>query len=351
MRDGEPRILIIRLSAIGDVVRTLPALHVLRDAYPAARIDWAVEPKSAALVEGHPALDEILVFDRAQGLRRSAGAFTRFVAEVRRRRYDTVIDFHGILKSGAIAGLSGARRRIGFSRPRSQECSSLFYTRRVKLPSMGLNRVEENLILCENLVTRPRRPDMTIYVSPEVQEHVDAYFDSAFESGKHVVAVHAPVDRPEKQWPLLRFAELVDLLLADGRFEVVLTWGPGQLPVAEDLRGRCRRKPLVGPEFPDLKYYAWFIHRAALYVGGDTGPMHIASAMNTPVVAIFGGTDPTKHAPFRQPYRVLHVGPDAENSTLLSAAEQLNRISAETVYDACVSLIMRTAELPPQRPV
>jgi ADP-heptose:LPS heptosyltransferase len=165
----------------------------------------------------------------------------------------------------------------------------------------------------------------------DVQESVDGFFDTAFDGGKHVVAMHVPVDRAEKQWPFESFAALTDLLLADGRFEVMFTWGPGQLEVVHEVASRCRRAPIIAPETPDLKHFAWLVHRCALYFGGDTGPMHIAALMGTPVVAVFVGTDPAMHAPYQHPHRALvhSVGPKRPDTRI---------VSPEIAYHACLEL-------------
>jgi len=338
MKNGVPRVLIIRLSSIGDVIRVLPALHALRRTYPHAQIDWLVERKSADIVVEHPELDEALVFERTDDWRAALKTFRRLCKSIRTRRYDIVVDFHGIFKSGLLTAFSGAPERYGFARPRSQEGSSLALNHRTKLPSSDLNRVEENLILCEALGPRPSELDVGIHVAPEVQDEVNEFFEHTFQSGKKVVAMHAPVERKEKQWPLEYFASLTDMLIADGRFEVMLTWGPGQLDLVERIVRKTRRNPRVAPETPDLKHYAWLVHRSDLYFGGDTGPMHIAWVMGTPVVAVFGGTDPRKHAPFREPYEVLAVGSETDPATLarLSPTERLRRITPDMAYDACI---------------
>jgi lipopolysaccharide heptosyltransferase I len=333
MLNGVPRILIVRLSAIGDVVRVLPALHSLRRKYPNAQIDWAVEAKSADVVEGHPSVDRTLVFERPKNLFAASKSFLSFCRQIRRNRYDIVLDFHGILKTGVITWFSGAEQRFGFARPRARELSYLFTNRKALLPSPDLNRVEENLLLCDLLSPKRSPLDVTIYVPVEIQEDIDDYIESTFEGGKRIVAIHPPVERFEKQWPLAYYAELADLLLADGRFEVLLTWGPGQFKMVEEVRSQARRNPIIAPEITSLKHYAWLVHRADLYVGGDTGPMHIAAAMGTPVVAIFGGTDPRKHAPYQRTCEVLRI----EDSSL-SVAERLERVTPEMAYDACVRL-------------
>ena len=340
MIGGTPRILIIRLSAIGDVVRVLPALHTLREALPEAHIDWVVEKKSADILKGHPALDDLLVFARPKGLFNSAKSFLSLLNNVRNRRYDIVIDYHGIIKSGLIAKASGAIACYGFSPPRAQELSHLFTNRHTKLPEKILNRVEENMLLTGAAVGKNRPwPNVTVYVPDDAQDDVDAFYEETFEGAKRIVAVHAPVDRPEKQWPISHYAALCDMLLGDGRFDVILTWGPGQLGVAQEVLELCKRSPVIAPETADLKHYAWLAHEADLYVGGDTGPMHIAAAMGTPVVGLFTGTNPEQHAPYRGVSTIFteDTAPKTQDESDDDESEGTS-ITPEMVYDACVKM-------------
>lgn len=338
----DPRILIIRLGAIGDVVRVLPALHILRDTYPKAWLDWVVEERCASVLDGHPALDELLVFGRPKNVRLAAAEFLQLCQRIRRKTYDVVIDFHGILKSGLLVAASGAPTRVGFAPPRSRELSYLFTNARIPLRSQHLNRVEENLILSRSLAPEASWPNLAVYVPAQVQEEVDAYIEATFDGGKLLVALHVPMPRGEKRWPPEHFAQLADLLLADGRFDVVLTWGPGQFGCVQEVLKRCRRSPHVAPEIPDLKHYAWLVHRADLFFGGDTGPMHIAWVMGTPVVAVFGGTDPAKHAPYRVRHVILCDGWKAEDAARpgrRGARERLRRITPDMAYEACVNVL------------
>jgi ADP-heptose:LPS heptosyltransferase len=337
MRNGTPRILIIRLSAIGDVVRVLPALHALRDQYPKATIDWAVERKSAGVLERNPLIDRLVVFERGKGVIFDFLEFLQFLYEVRKGHYDVVIDYHGQFKSGLALAISGARKRLGFARPRARELSYLFTNEKVKLPAGNLNRLEENLLLTDPMAARRKSLDVTIEVPVDVQETINTYFEDTFDGGKWVVAMHPPVERPEKQWPLEYFARLADLLMADGRFEVLLTYGPNQMPVIEEVVSHMARKAHVAPETRDLKQYAWLAHRADLFFGGDTGPMHIASAMGTSVIVVFGGTDPAKHAPGREPSQVLYHDPG--DGSKPSDLERLRAITPDMAYDACVKLV------------
>lgn len=341
MLNGYPRILVIRLSAIGDVVRVLPAVHALRDSFPGAQIDWAVEPKSADILMDHPAIDQVLIFDRSDDLRDGVRKFRSFSKMIRENRYDKVVDFHGILKSGLIMRASGAKERYAFAAPRAQEGSQLFAKKRVALPSKRMNRIEENLELARAVGAQSLSFDVALPVPDEIQDDIDAFIEEAFDSGKRLVIVHAPVDRPEKQWPIPHYIQLVDMLLGDGRFEVVLTWGPGQREAAREIEVKSARSPEMAPELPTLKHFAALCARSCLFFGGDTGPMHIASAMGIPTVAVFGGTDPKMHAPLRSPSTVLYAGPEERTKAIdhEHAAEWLEKVSPDEAFDACIELI------------
>ncbi|PCJ56193.1 MAG: hypothetical protein COA73_12595 [Candidatus Hydrogenedentota bacterium] len=344
MQNGIPRILIIRLSAIGDVVRVLPALHCLREVYPEAQIDWVVESKSAEVLSDHPALDQVLVFERTSNWKESARNFWNLCKIIRKNKYDVVIDFHGILKSGLITGMSGAPKRYGFARPRSQEGSYLFTNHKVKLGSEVVNRIHENLALCSEFHPGYKSLDVTIAIPDDAIEAVEDFFEESFHGAKLIVAMHVPVDRPEKQWPLENFAELSDMLLADGRFDVLLTWGPGQYDCIQEVLKLAKREPIVAPGTDSLKQYMAMIQQSDIYFGGDTGPMHIASALDVPLVAVFGGTDPAQHATLRIPYTVLFAKSDTRaKAKRPSESSGMTGLTSEAAYDAIVEIASFTS--------
>jgi ADP-heptose:LPS heptosyltransferase len=267
--------------------------------------------------------------------------FFQLRRKLRIEQYDYALDFHGILKSGFLAWSTRSKKRIGFTAPRAQEGSRWFMNQRVALPAERMNRVEENLALITAMGVSSEYQDTAMQIPDEVEEEVEAHLYSMRDGGKALAAVHVAVDRPEKQWPLNYFALLSDMLMADGRFEVLLTWGPGQEGVVSEVVEKMRRKPLVAPETPTLKDYAAMVRHADVYVGGDTGPMHIAASVGTPVVAIFGGTDPARHRPWRTPSTVLYQGPTPAPArvSLAEAEGYLRQVSPEDVYDACVRLL------------
>lgn len=347
MLNGVPRILIIRLSAIGDVVRVLPALHCLREAYPNAQIDWVVEKKSKEILTGHPGIDQVLVVERSDDFKSTLKAYWSICKTIRSNRYDIVMDFHGILKSGLITAFSGAPDRYGFAKPRSQEASYLFTNRKVRLEPETRNRMYENLALCEPLAKGLKSLDVLIHIPDDALDMGDEFMEENFHGNKKIVALHPPVDRPEKQWPIEHFAALTDLLLSDGRFDVLLTWGPGQLDMVRQIASMTNRNPVIAPETDGLKQYMALIQHSDLYFGGDTGPMHIASALDVPVIGVFGGTKPEQHATLRQPYRILCAEYDlseSDQAKLRTNEDKLSAISPEMAYDACVELLFSTVK-------
>lgn len=198
MINGVPRILVIRLSAIGDVVRVLPGVM--------PSVISIQMPRSIGLSSRNPPRSSKITppstscgFSNEGQVGLENAAFVR--CRSRRERYDIVVDFHGIFKSGMIMLWSGAKQRLGFARPRSQEGSWLFCTRGVRLVSQRMNRIEENLELVKALEARRHHLDVEIAISPEIEEAVHEYVHSQFDGAKTKVGVHVPVERPEKQWP------------------------------------------------------------------------------------------------------------------------------------------------------
>jgi 3-deoxy-D-manno-octulosonic-acid transferase/heptosyltransferase-1 len=345
MQNGLPRILIIRLSAIGDVVRVIPALHCIREVFPNAQIDWVVESKSAEVLRSSPVLDNIILFERSDEFIPSLKEFFTTAKQIRANRYDYVVDFHGIFKSGVFARYSGSPARIGFERPRSQELSYLATNKKVKLGPEIVNRMHENLALCDAFYKGPKSLDVALAVPEEDIMLMEHFFEDQFHGAKTIVAIHVPVERPEKQWPIQYFSEVIDMLLSDGRFDVVLTWGPGQREIVEQVSQTCKRDPVISPQLSTLRQYMALIQCADMYLGGDTGPMHIASALDVAVVALFAGTNPAQHSPLREPLEVLSEYPSGETRQKLPetlASELMLKISPEMVFDACVRLVKRS---------
>lgn len=296
----------IRLGAVGDVVRTLPAVSSLRAAYPAARITWLVEPASASLVEGQPWVDEVLVFPRgilAESLRRTrlvgaARIARQFRAELRCRRFDLVLDFHAILKSGILSLLSGAPRRVSYARPFAREGAFLFATDRARITPRRISRFERNQALMRFLAVDVDSDPRPLRLAPETVERAE----KALGTGPAPIAIHPGTSdaTPHKRYTVAGYAAVARGLADRHGIASVVSWGPARddRAFAEAIVAASGGAARVGPETSSLADLAALFSRSRLYIGGDTGPMHVASLVGTPVVQILGPTDPVENAPF-----------------------------------------------------
>lgn len=300
------RVLVIRLGAMGDVVRTLPAVALLRDQLPEARIDWLVEERTAPVVESRGYVDGVVVFPRAQlaeCLRAgrwlaAARSFVGFARALRAGDYDLVLDFHAIARSALLAALSAAPQRISFARPYAREGAQLLATHRVRLAQRHSSRFARNEALARAVV----RPEVVAKTAPlEVAAAAREAMAAALGPGRAPVVLH-PGSSPGaayKRWPAARFAELARVLADDGeRVCVVAGSGPAERACAETVvessGGAAALAPLT-PRFEDL---AALLEAARVLVAADSGPLHIASLVGTPVVQLLGPTDSVENEPW-----------------------------------------------------
>jgi ADP-heptose:LPS heptosyltransferase len=309
LRDGDG-VLLMRLGAVGDVVRTLPCLAALRRAAPTIRLGWAVEAPSAPLLPGHPWLDETFIFPRgalapARLLRepfRGVGAFRAFLARVRAFRPVLSIDFQGSAKSALLARLSGAPFRLGFDRTGAREGSFLCSNIRVRPSSARINRVQKNLELL-----RPVAPSARLLEFPFRGEgpsgRVRTFLETLGERVRVVVHAGTSLRQNHKQWPPENYAKVVASFAREG-WAPVLTWGPGEESLVRTVQVLSGNGGVPTPPL-DLEEMRQVIARCHLFVGGDTGPMHLAWSQGVPVVALFGSTDPSINGPLGEGHRVI----------------------------------------------
>ena len=317
--DNYKNVLIIRLSAIGDVLRTLPAVNAWRKYCPETRFTWLVEPAAASVLEGHLTLDRILIFERQlfsgfpcspKRLGRAMVSLFTLLKELRSGNFDLVVDFHGIFKSGLFARLSRVPDRAGFARPDAKEGSHLFYSRHFRPVSPELNRVERAFALVEFLGVSVE--GLISYQLPVTVGHHQRANASLAELEKlkgdgPLIALHPGSSQKTayKRWHQNGYVGLINALVEKLGARVILTWGPGERETVELIAGHLRMPAVVAKKTSSLLELAAIFSACDLYIGGDTGPMHIAVAMDTPVVVIFGPTHPQVNAPYGAPYRIV----------------------------------------------
>ena len=279
-------ILIVRLGAMGDVVHTIPACAALRRAFPRARIDWLVEARHREVADLVTAIDDVVVLHRA-----SLAGWLEVTKRLRRRAYDVAIDFQGLLKSAVLARASGAVRIIGFSTWHLREKTARpFYTGSVA--AEGGHVIRKNL----RLLTAVGVEDSTIEFP---LRHVES--PALAELLRQVSGAFALLNPgaawPNKRWPPKRFGDVGSFLRDQCGLTPVVLWGPGEEILANAVVAASSGAAVLAPPtgLADLVAIA---RAATLMVSGDTGPMQIAAAVGTPIVSLFGPTNPDRNGPW-----------------------------------------------------
>lgn len=288
----EPKkILIVLHGSIGDVTRALPLATLLRDGFPQAHLAWAVEPPSLPLVQNYPGLDEVILFDRPRGLR----AFGPFLKEVRSRRFDLVLDLQRHFKSGLISRCSGAPHRVGFNRRDAKEFNWFFNNHFIPAFGEEISKLEHYLKFAEYLGigTSPVAWDFKLSVEEEtaVERHLAEV--------KRPFAVLFVGSRWEsKRWFPAQVADCGKIIQERHGLEIVLLGAKGEEPLAVEAAtgAGLAATNLVG--LTSLREAIGIIARARVAVGPDTGLMHIAAAVGTPVVSLWGATSPGRTGPY-----------------------------------------------------
>lgn len=289
----ELRFLLIRLSSLGDVIHALPAASALRDAFPDARIDWVIDPRWKRLLEGNPDLTNVIAHDRKR-----AGGIASSIRVLRAARYTCAIDFQGLYKSALLALASGAPRRIGFQSSYAREgLVSMLYTDR--LNPRGPHKVDHNLTLVGTVIEqaggRLGQPRFPLAIRTEDEEIVARALD---EHGLTEFYVLNPGGGwLSKCWPAELYGELHRTLAERYGWHAVVSHGPGEDALARELIRAAGNPVPVAISLP-LGPLMALLRRAKFMVSADTGPLHLASALGTPVVGLFGPTDPARNGPY-----------------------------------------------------
>jgi len=348
------KILIVKLSAIGDVIHTLPALTALRRHHPNAQIDWLIEDAAADLVQGHAALSRALVWRRrefvkllrAGKLSSAVRLFLSMVLALRDTRYDLIIDFQALLKSSLWIFLARGRRKAGYGQGMEHsENSHFFLNERIPAVSMQIHALDRGLRLLQALGI----PDFQVlYDLPLGEEDERAAEQILIENGilldQPFIAINPVAKWPTKLWAVERFRELTECLLGKG-FQVVFTGSKEDRPVLDEIT-RTLSSPAVRLDGrTSLKVLAAVYRSARVVVTTDTGPMHLAAAVGTPVVSLFGPTAPWRTGPYGEGHVVLRVGMSCSpcfskscKTTEFEPMACMNRITVEQVVDAVACL-------------
>jgi heptosyltransferase I len=334
------RVLIVRLGAMGDILHALPAVTALRQGHPEWFIGWAVEPQWCGLLcagectqrnPEMPLVDAIHVVPAKRWARSPLSVATlRGIRDVRRElretRYDVCVDLQGAVRSAAIARWAHASRIIGEDKPREHAARWLF---RERVKTHGVHVIEQAIEVA-NAVAGESLP----LVLPWLPEAPDAANKAISEP---FVLISPGAGWGAKRWPVERYAAVARQLFETG-YPVIINSGPGEDPIAQEL---VRLSEDAATALPlTLADLIALTRRASLVIAGDTGPLHLASALGKPVVGIFGPTDPDRNGPFGGSFRVLRHPESRRNHARHSAPEAgLLTITPEAVLDAALELL------------
>jgi lipopolysaccharide heptosyltransferase I len=335
--NGCRRVLIIKPSSLGDIVHALPVLSAFRRTWPNVQIDWVVRTELAGLFECVKGVDEIIHFDRrTMGRWYTAAAWKEtaaFIRRLRAGRYDLVLDLQGLLRSGLFAWLSGCRLRAGLQEAR--EGARLFYTHKAPTPdSPHILDIYQALL---KMLDVPLEPvEFGLHIPAQVREHIAALLKSEGLSGTPYAVLAAGSAHRHKCWPAQRFAQLAAFLHRQARLAVVLIGSASERPLAEQIQKESGVPAAVLAGRTSIPQLAALLEQAALVVGNDTGPTHLAAALKVPTVMIFGPTNPARLFPRGLRAAVAAVNPLGRGRAIDNPQPQyrIENVSIEAVLEA-----------------
>jgi len=287
---------IVMLSALGDAVHVLPVANALRRAWPGVRITWIIQPVAHALVEGHEAIDEFIVFRR----RRGAGALRSYMdlrTAFRGRRFDLLLALQVYFKAGLITALAPAGVKLGFDRARARDLNWLFTDRRI--PARPLGHVQDAYFeFLEALGVDPEPVTWNIRLRDAEREAQRAFFTAL---DRPACAFVVATSKPAKNWMPERYARVIDAVQHDFGMRAVLVGGPSAAErAAADRIRTLTQDPPIDALGDDVRRLVWLLHGSRLVVSPDTGPLHLARALEVPVIGLYGCTNPRRYGPYRR---------------------------------------------------
>lgn len=286
-------ICIVMLTAVGDAVHVLPVVAAIKRHAPGTTITWILQPGPATLVRGHPDVDEVLVFERKLGWK----AYAKLRAQLKGRRFDVALAMQPYFKAGLITAMVDAPRKIGFDRPRSRDLTWIFANER--LEARGERHFQDQYLeFAEALGVDPQPLTWNLGPWPAEQPLRDAFVAKLTKPAASIVIA---TSKPEKDWPAERWAEVCDVLDGEFGLQPVLVGGksPRELAAEETILARTKSKPISTLGAP-LRELVAILDASALVLSPDTGPLHMAVALNRPTIALMGYTNPKRVGPYRR---------------------------------------------------
>ena len=343
-------ILIIKPSSLGDIVLALPALSALRSSFPNARISWLVRPDFAPLLEKHPALNDVILFDRrflgkAWYNFRAFASLLTLISRLRRAKFDAVIDLQGLFRTASLAWLSGCSRRFGMAKAR--EFAHIFYTDKVSQDEDCIHLVDYYLKIIRTAGARDLDVQFDLPVDPATSESAKKLLaEHDIEPDGYAVLVPGSA-HPDKCWPVKNFAELARKISSQFGLSIVSTGTQSEKSLVANLAALANVPIANLAGLTDISQLIALLKSARVVVSNDTGSGHIAAALSTPVVMIFGRSNPTRVAPYRRADCVVALEPDSRGFKA-DSADPKHDIRAVTIADVYKKVCRQIEQKPPQ---
>ena len=337
------KILIIRLGAVGDIIRTVPAVIFLKETIKAEEIHWLAEDWASNLLLNHPQIKKVHIVPR-----KKYSAIFKILEDIKNENYDYVLDFHGILKSGLISFFTGIKKRIGFHRKNCKELNFIFNNIKAPFISNRVTRIEKNFNLLKPLIGDfqiPKKLRTEFKIEPEKKSKIRNFLNFK-DNFKYLTGINPCTSKSGsyKEWPVKYFSELIRIISEqfNGEMAFVITWGPGEKEKVAPIlsAGEKYSNVFMAPE-TDMKELMYLISQLDFFVTGDTGPMHLASALNIPILALFGPSDAQINKPwgYKNVIAKVDVGCNPCRNKKCTDLKCQYKLTPETVFEKFIELV------------
>ena len=338
----QKKILIIKLSSLGDIVHALPTAHTLRQEYPKAFIAWVIEERYQELLHNNPDIDEIIPlntkFWRKNKNWETLKEIWQKIKSLRKHKFDMAFDFQGLIKSGMIAMLSGAHIKIGFHRKNCKEkISSVFTNKKCPQIGNGIHVVDMYLTLVQSVLKTQRTVKQFPLPSTPTQKVVGFFQNNSELTDKPIIGINSGAGFESKLWDLERFAKLADRITIEMNCSILLTWGPGEEYKTKQIAASMKQKCWIAPP-TNIKESISLYKYLTLLVSCDSGPLHLCAALGIPTVSLFGPTDPLRNGAYglhhETVYKLLSCSFCWKKNCPLGTSECMKQLTVDEVFEA-----------------
>jgi lipopolysaccharide heptosyltransferase II len=300
------KILVIRLGAVGDIIRTVPAVLYLKKHFENISISWIAEDWACNLLVNHPDIDNLYIIPR-----KKYSKVFEILKQIKKENFDYVLDFHGILKSGLISYFTGIKKRIGYQKENCKELNFIFNNIKAPKISEKVTRIEKNFNLIKPLINDfqiPEKLETNFYIEQSKKEYINNFLKN-LNKFKIKIGINPCTSRSGayKEWPIEYFKKFISLIsnhFGEDNVCFIVTWGPEEYNKVKPLK--ISKNIVLAPE-TDMKELLVLISNLDIFITGDTGPMHLASVLNIPILALFGPSDAEVNKPWGNLNRVVKI--------------------------------------------